>query len=80
MKKKNNHLFTIFGFEINLNSILTTVAGFICVSLLTWSLAWIKSIKIAIQTDIPQLKFDVSEIQKEQQRLKKEYVPDVIKK
>lgn len=79
MKKKPQHLFTVFGLDVNLSSVLTTVIGFISTLLISAGLSWLHDIKTALKTDLPQLKTDVAQIQKEQQRYKREYAPELKK-
>lgn len=86
-KREAQHLFTVFGFDINISAVLTTVAGSVTWLLISTGLTWIHDIKTSVKTDIPQLKSDVvsiksdiTDVKSEQKRIKKEYAPDVAKK
>ncbi len=87
VRKRAQHLFTVFGFDINISAVLTTVAGSVTWLLISTGLTWLHDIKTTVKTDIPQLqrevvsiKSDIIDVKSEQKRLKKEYVPDVAKK
>ncbi len=75
-RKSKQHLFTIFGLEVNLSAVLTTVVGSLSWLLITTGLKWVHDIKVTLSA-VPALVEDVREVKKEQGRIKKQYSPEI---
>lgn len=69
MNKSNKQQhFTIFGLEVNMSSVLTTIVGFVAVTLLGTTISWVKDINTTL-----------SQVKKEQDRVKVQYQPEIPK-
>jgi hypothetical protein len=75
---KRKGMFTVFGLEVNGNSVITTVIGAGTWLMISWALSWAKANNDSLK-QIPQIVQDLSSVKKEQTRLRKEYVPPVPK-
>lgn len=67
-------------FEVNLNTVLTTIFGSLACILLGWTVASLGVLTqnwSVIYREFPQVQKDVAKIVKEQERIKTQYAPPV---
>jgi hypothetical protein len=74
-KEFQHGLFHMFGVTINVNTIVTTVLGSICIGMVSCGVKWVHDVKDATNK-IPAMEAQITNITQEQKRVRREYHPE----